>query len=74
MWMVDKVVDFITNELKIDINKENKKLIMEKFYPDIKDKVYWSCQIEESFYDGIISKKNYEKNKTLPSNYPCDSG
>jgi thiol-disulfide isomerase/thioredoxin len=38
--------------------------------PDIKDKIYWSVDIEERrktfFYEGIITKDEYEKIKTLP--------
>ena len=66
MSLVDKVVSFITDELKIDINEENKKLIVEKFYPDIKDKLYWSCICDCRLYEGIVSKEDYEKIKTLP--------
>ena len=63
MSIVDDVVKFITDELKIDINEENKKLINKKFYPDIEDKFYWSC---DSLYEGVVSKDEYEKIKTLP--------
>ena len=66
MSIVDKVIDFITDELKIDINEENKKHIIKKFYPDLKDKFYWSCEIENTLYEGVVSNKEYEKIKALP--------
>ncbi len=68
MSLVDKAIDFIISELNIDINEENKKLVIDKFYPNIEDKLYWSYQIEYSFYEGVVNKKEYEKIKTLPPN------
>ena len=65
MSLVDKVVEFITTELNINISEENKKLIIKKFYPDFKDKFYWSYEIENKLYEGEVSKKEYEKIKTL---------
>ena len=69
MSVVDRVIEFITNDLNIKISKKNKELIIDKFYPDIKDKIYWSVSIDERriefFYEGIISKDEYEKIKTL---------
>ena len=66
MPIVDDVLDYLINDLKIKISKKNKDLVVEKFYPDIKDKLYWSFEIEKSFYEGIVSKEEYEKIKTLP--------
>ena len=66
MTIVDKVLDIIENDLNIKISKKKKQIIYDKFYPDIKDKIYWSYRIEKSFYEGIISKEEYEKIKTLP--------
>ena len=70
MSVVDRVIEFITNDLNIKISKKNKELIIDKFYPDVKDKIYWSINIEERrksfFYEGIITKEEYEKIKTLP--------
>ncbi len=72
MSIVDKVIDFITDELNIDINEENKKLIIAKFYPDIEDKVYWYFEYKsyhrDVFYNGVITKKDFEYLKTLPQN------
>ena len=68
MSLVDKVVEFITTELNIYISEENKKLIFKKFYPDFKDKYYWSYGVENSLYEGVVSKEEYEKIKTLPQN------
>ena len=61
MSIVDKVLDIIENDLNIKISKKKKQIIYDKFYPDIKDKIYWSYRIENSFYEGIISKEEYEK-------------
>jgi len=70
MAFVDKVINYITDELNIEITEKNKELIMDKFYPDIKDKIYWSVDIEERrktfFYEGIITKEEYDLIKTLP--------
>ncbi len=41
----------------------------EKLYPDIEDKTYWSCKIEYSLYEGVLSKDENEKTKILP----CDT-
>ncbi len=70
MFVIDKVINYITDELNIEITEKNKELIINRFYPDIKDKIYWSIDIDERhssfFYEGIISKDEYEKIKTLP--------
>ena len=66
MPIVEDVLDYLINDLKIKISKKNKDLVLDKFYPDIKDKLYWCFEIEESFYEGIVSKEEYEKIKTLP--------
>ncbi len=43
---------------------------MDRFYPDIKDKIYWCCYCDYSgFYEGIIGKEECEKIKTLPQKY-----
>jgi hypothetical protein len=40
---------------------------MDKFYPDINDKIYWYAYCDYSgFYEGIIDKEEYENIKTLP--------
>ena len=46
--------------------KKKKEIIFNKFYPDIKVKLYWNSQIENTIYDGVVSKEEYEKIKTLP--------
>ena len=66
MPIVEDVLDYLMNDLKIKISKKNKDLVLDKFYPDIKDKLYWSFKIEYSFYEGIVSKEEYEKFQTLP--------
>ena len=72
MSIVDEVIKFITDELNIKITKKNKKLIMDKFYPDIQDKIYWYFEYKsyhrDVFYNGIITKKDFEYLKTLPQN------
>ena len=66
MPIVDDVVKFITDELNIEITEKNKELIMDKFYPNIKDRILWSLEIEnETTYGGILTKKHYEKIMTL---------
>ncbi len=67
MSIVDKVIEFIRNEINIEITEKNKELIMDKFYPDINDKIYWYAYCDYSgFYEGIIDKEEYENIKTLP--------
>jgi hypothetical protein len=68
MSLVDKVIEFITAELNIDISEENEKLITKKFYPDLKDKFYWSYGVDNSLYEGVVSREEYKKIKTLPPN------
>ncbi len=68
MSIVDEVLYIIENDLNMKISKKNKQIIYDKFYPNIKDTIYWSYRIENSWYDGIISKEEYEKVKTLPPN------
>lgn len=72
MSKIDEIINFLTNDLNIKISNKKKDLINNKFYPDIKDKIYWSVHIEERrktfFYEGIITKEEYEKIKTLPPN------
>lgn len=70
MSLIDEIIDFITNDLNIKISNKKRDLINNRFYPDIKDKIYWSIDIKarhhNSFYEGIISKEEYDKIKTLP--------
>ena len=84
MSLVDSVVRFITDELNIKISEKKKELIFNKFYPDIKDKFYWNTQVENTIYDSVVSKEEYENIKKLPpdtyiefakiSKYVCDNG
>ena len=57
---IDKVINFITNELNIEITEKNKELIMDKFYPDIKNKINWFFEIDDEEYEGMITKQEYE--------------
>jgi hypothetical protein len=70
MSIIDEVLNFITNDLNITISNKKRDLINNKFYPDIKDKIYWSVDIEERrktfFYEGTITKEEYDLIKTLP--------
>ena len=70
MFVIDEVIDFLVNDLNIKISKKKRDQIINKFYPDIKENIYWSIDINERvmsfFYEGIISKDEYEKIKTLP--------
>lgn len=62
---IDKVINFITNELNIEITEKNKELIMDKFYPDIKNKLYWFFYIDDEEYEGMITKEEYDIIKTM---------
>ena len=70
MSKIDEIINFLTNDLNIKISNKKRDLINNKFYPDIKDKIYWSIDIEERrktfFYEGIITKGEYDLIKTLP--------
>ena len=66
MPVVEDVVKFITDELNIEITEKNKELIMDKFYPNIKNNILWSIKIDnETTYGGILTKNQYEKIMTL---------
>ncbi len=47
MSKIDEIINFLTNNLNITISNKEIDLIINKFYPDIKDKIYWSIDIEE---------------------------
>ena len=70
MSKIDEIINFLTNDLNITISNKKRDLINNKFYPDIKDKIYWSIDIKERrktfFYEGIITKEQYDLIKTLP--------
>ncbi len=38
MSLIEKVIEFLTKKISIEINEENQKLILDEFYPDIEDK------------------------------------
>ena len=61
---IDEIINFLTNDLNITISNKKRDLIINKFYPDINNKIYWSIDIEERrksfFYEGIITKKEYD--------------
>ncbi len=65
MSRIEKVIEFVTKKLSIEINEENQKLILDEFYPDIEDKIYWYFA-NYSLYEGIITKDEYSKIKALP--------
>ena len=70
MSKIDEIINFLTNDLNIKISNKKIDLINNKFYPNINNLIYWSIGIQarhhESFYEGIITKEEYEKIKTLP--------
>ena len=71
MSLIEKVIEFVTKKLSIEINEENQKLILDEFYPDIEAKNYWSF-LEYRLYEGIITKDEYERKKALPQDtYIC---
>ena len=51
MLIVDKVLDIIENDLNIKISKKKKQIIYDKFYPDIKDKIYSSKLLKNLFFN-----------------------
>ena len=61
MSIVDKVLDIIENDLNIKISKKKKQIIYDKFYPDIKDKIYWSYRIETVFMRVLFQRTNMKK-------------
>ena len=65
MSLIEKVIEFVTKKLSIEINEENQKLIIDEFYPDIEDKIYWYF-LNYRLYEGIITKDEYAKIKALP--------
>ena len=65
MSLIEKVIEFVTKKLSIEINEENQKLILDEFYPDIEDKIYWYF-VNYNLYEGIITKDEYSKIKALP--------
>jgi hypothetical protein len=65
MSLIEKVIEFVTKKLSIEINEENQKLILDEFYPDIEDKIYWYF-LNYRLYEGIITKDEYAKIKALP--------
>ena len=70
MSKIEEIINFLTNDLNIKISNKKRDLIINRFYPDIKDKIYWSVHIEERrktfFYEGILTKEEYDFIKTLP--------
>jgi hypothetical protein len=68
MSLVDKVVEFITTDLNIDISAEKKKLIIEKFYPDFR-RIINACQKytvnNEIKLDSSITVSDDYKNQIL---------
>jgi hypothetical protein len=71
MRTIEEIINFITKDLNIKISEKKKNIIINKFYDNYKDKIYWSINIDgrcmSFFYEGIVSKKDYEKIKLLPS-------
>ncbi len=62
MSLIEKVIEFVTKKLSIEINEENQKHILDEFYPDIEDKIYWYF-VNYNLYEGIITKDEYSKIK-----------
>ncbi len=62
---IDKVINFITDKLNIEITEKNKELIMDMFYPDIKNKINWFFAIDDEEYEGMITKEEYDLIKTV---------
>ena len=67
---MEEIIRFMKDELKIKISKEKEQKIIEKFTDrTYDDMVYWYIDIDERkitfFFDGFITKQDYEKIKTL---------
>ncbi len=71
--MIEDIIDYMKDELQIKISKEKEQQVIDKFYDisknRIKDLIYWSIDINERsisfFYDGLITKNDYEKIKNM---------
>ena len=63
MSLIEKFIEFVTKKLSIEINEENQKLILDEFYPDIEDKIYWYF-LNYRLYEGIITKMSIQ-NKSI---------
>ncbi len=51
--------------MSIEINEENQKPILNEFYLDIEDKIYWYF-LNYRLYGGIVTRDKYAKTKALP--------
>ena len=71
MPKIDEIINFLTNDLNIKISNKKIDQINNKFYPNINNLIYWSVD-GEALYEGIISKEEYEKIKTLPPDTQID--
>ena len=75
MSVIDEILNFLINDLNIKISNKKKKLIFDKFYPNIKNIILWSLKKEnEETYGGILIKKDYEKMMTLSPETVIDIG
>ncbi len=43
----DEVLNVLTNDLNIKISNKKRGIIINMFYPDMKDKIYWSISNDE---------------------------
>ena len=67
MSKIDEIINYLINDLNIKISKKKIDQLTNKFYPDINNLIYWSVD-GEALYEGVITKEEYEKIKTLPLN------
>ena len=71
--MIQEIINYMKDELKIKISKNKELNLLEKFRNrTYEDSVYWYISVDERtitfFYDGLITKKEYEKIKTIDKN------
>ena len=75
MSKIDEILNFLTNDLNIKISNKKRDLIINRFYPNIKDRVLWFLEKEnETTYGGILIKNHYEKIMRLSPETAIDIG
>ena len=71
--MIQEIIKYMKDELKIKISKNKELNLLEKFRNrSYEDSVYWYISVDERsitfFFDGLISKQDYEKIKKVDKN------
>ncbi len=74
--MIEDILDYMKNELKIKISKSKTQQIISNFSTistnKYKNYIYWYVDVNERtitfFFEGLITKEQYEKIKLLDQN------